>query len=41
MAIYPPANFGRPRHCGCGNMFLICQVISRDYVFKELCDFMG
>ena len=36
------AKFGDFRHCGSGDeMFLICNMISKDQVFKGLCDFMG
>ena len=36
-----PFRFGRHRYCGSGyKMFLIYQVISRDHVFKGLCDLM-
>ena len=36
------ANFGGFSQCGSGNKtFLICHVISKDRVFRGLCDFMG
>ena len=35
------ANFSGFRHCGSWNKtFLICYVISKEHVFKGLCDFM-
>ena len=36
------ANFGGFRHCGSGaKMFLICYVISKDYLFKAMSYFLG
>lgn len=41
MVNYSSVNFGDSRHCSSGNMILICRVISREQIFKGLCDFMG
>ena len=36
------ASFGDTRHCVRGDkVFLICHVISKDYGFKELSEFIG
>ena len=29
------------KHCDCGYMILICQVISCGHILKELCEYMG
>ena len=35
-----PGTFGGQKYCGSGDvMFLICHVISQDYVTQEPCDF--
>ena len=37
-----PGKFGDPRHGDCGDiMNLTCHLISRDHMFKGLCEFMG
>ena len=39
---YHTATFGGFRHSGNRDkIFLVCRVISKDHVFKGLCDFMG
>ena len=37
---HPDKSFDH-KHCESGDMFLICQVTSREHMFKELCEFMG
>ena len=36
-----PDKFGDRKHCDIGDMFLICQLTSRDHMFKGLCEPMG
>ena len=35
-AIYHPSRFGGHRHCGSGDMILVCHVILQDHVIKGL-----
>lgn len=35
-----PDKLGGHRHCGSGDIFLICNMISEEHVTKGLCDFM-
>ena len=37
---YHSAKFGGHRHCGSGDISLVCHAILRDQVIKASCDFM-
>ena len=41
MISHPPAKFGGHRHCGSGDIFLICQVILQYHLIQEPCDLIG
>ena len=41
MVSYHPPKFGGHKHCGSGDMFLICRVTSKDHMTQEPYDFIG